>query len=215
MTMPNPAAKSVISDPDEVAATLAAMDLSIDVLTDSANAGEQAAVRATAAHPRTAAGLNRWIETVGTARDHLADRGPWLIDDPQNRPLAVHTSGNGLALAFASGDSLTGHQDLKPNVARKKGRATTGSYAQLTIPFTLPPSNNHAPAARGPWIFLYYRGEHELRMEVSLPTMFDQGRVVDWHQRIILPPLTFDVAEPLPRDAGNTDVEFVLEPRDA
>lgn len=214
MTMPSPAAKSVISDPDEVAAALAAMDLSIDVLTDSANAGEQAAVTATAAYPVTAAGLNRWIETVGTARTHLANQGPWRIHNPQNRPLAVHTSDNGLALAFASGDSQTGHQDLKPNVARKKGRATTDSYAQLTIPFTLPSSNNHT-AARGPWIFLYYRGDHELRMEVSLPTMFEEGRVVDWHQRIILPPLAFDEAKPLPRDAGNTDVDFVFEPRDA
>ncbi|WP_417287143.1 hypothetical protein [Corynebacterium variabile] len=211
MTLPIPTPPTIITDPQEVREALASIDLTADALRDAASAGQEAASRAHATHPRTAKGLNRWIETVGTARQHLIEDGEWRISDPDNRPILEHTGKSSRTLSFASGDKYTGKAASSPNVARRKGPTTEEFFGQIEIPFL----GLAAPEPEENWLFLYCRAPGEVRMEVSRPTFFNAGIVGGWHTRIILPALDLHSTTVEPIDIGDENVEFFVGQRRA
>lgn len=68
------------------------------------------------------------------------------------------------------------------------------------------------------WLLLHFVDEEsgEIRLELSLPsTMDDQGRIVDWRERIILPPISGLPQALLGRgvDDGSGEVEISIERR--
>ncbi|MDN8578862.1 hypothetical protein [Corynebacterium bovis] len=204
---------NTVRHPREADKRLAELDLDTEMFAAAARRGEDAALTATRAHPRTAAGLNRWMETVAAVRSVCQDNGRWRIDDKDNRPRLIHKARAGVTLAFSLGDAGTGCADAEPNVARRKGPATTATYAPAQLRIEFGDGPDHATPTDQHWLFLYHRAEDEVRMEVSLPEAFSNGFVDGWRERIILDPLRIAGGEETPLDVGGTDVDFIVEPR--
>ena len=72
---------TIVIGPDGAADYLRRMDIAIPDVLLAIEAGEIAAGNKTSHHPVIAAGMSRWMDTVGVLRGQLA-RGSWVSSDP-------------------------------------------------------------------------------------------------------------------------------------
>lgn len=221
MTIPaqghEPAVPKVVP-PEGTDASLADLGVSAADLSAAVERGQIAASNVTRFHPVTAAGLVRWIETVGALRELLVRRGGWEPSDVENRPVLRHP-GLGLEIAVTGGTSQTGslRTDAHPQAARRKGRATQQSFRnQLTL-FPAPGLDlSGSPGARGrgtgggSWFLLYHWDGEEVRMELSQPTGCTDGQFDGWITRIPLPAWVPEQDYRKAQDVGGEDVDFEI-----
>ena len=196
--------------------------ISVEAVRTALEQGEVDASTATSYDPVTAAGLKRWMTTVGTLREKLAKTSEWEIADPQNRPIAIHKD-SGRTIAVVGGNSKIGIEDGKPNVARKKGAATEHFYksgvgVQLVLTITTSSPSKDSPqeddtspqSASENWVLLYYRDKAELRAEISWPLDCQNGYFTGFHVRILLDPISYAIDDKQPLDIGGSDVDFSI-----
>lgn len=200
----------VLATPDDAARRLDGFGLRLDDLGAAVRHGLHAAATCTPHDPPNFAGLLGWGRTVRGLRDTLVPRG-WHVDNSRNYPTAVSPDGT-IAIAVAAGDYNTGLAGT-PATRSAKGPATREavvlnqmSFAELDASFAL-----GVPVPKSTWLLLHYndKSAKEVRMELSLPAGFDEeGVVTDWHERIILPPLT-TAYEP-PDDPGDSPIDVPI-----
>ena len=217
MTLPSPSNATVIISADQAAEYLSRMDISIAQVRDAIEAGEIAAGNVTKHHPVTAAGMSRWMHVVGGLRSRLS-RGQWRDANPRNRPTSNHVK-LPYTLSTVGANDATGLADHPsgPLAARRKGigtaEAVTGTIPLITVAKLRKEQvrssiGEEAPPA-GNWFLLYHRDEDQVRMEVSLPSGFEDGQFTGWRVRVILPSWgQSDPAARKPLDGGGQDVDF-------
>lgn len=215
-TSPQATPATIVIGPDDAAEYLRRMDIDIADVRLAVEAGDISAGNKDSHDPVIAAGMSRWLDTVGVLRRRLA-RGNWVSSDPRNRPVSDHRElPYGLSTVGATEPTGIADHPSGPRAARRKGIGTAEAVSS-TIPLitveTLrrqqPVADNAAPPA-GNWFLLYYRDDEVVRTEISLPRGFAAGQFTGWVVRVILPEWRpRDGAGALkPRDVGGQDVDF-------
>ena len=180
-------------------------------------AGDQAARQADKFSPKTAAGLQRWTNTVQELRRGLAIDG-WECDDPKNSPRIVSADGK-VSLAVVTGDSCTGVRDQTPQNAHALGSMMEDSILnsdakQVVGQQTIDVIDDFATKVleTGPttWLLMYKRtAAFGLRAEISRPALVHDRFIHSWKERLIMEEeLFFD--EDVPLDADTDDVYFEI-----
>ncbi|MFC5369825.1 hypothetical protein [Arcanobacterium bovis] len=199
-------------------------NLGIDsqVLIEAIQVAESRSQEVTSFYPKTAAGLERWLTTVGVTRTGLAnmDTESWEYDDPKLKPL-MRNKKRGIILSFAAGTADTGMTNGFPQVKRKQGKVAHALHGQSSEQPALDGidelirvlgNDSEDPTHGEVWVLLYHRDEHEIRAEVSLPVGISDGEFSGWKQRIILDPYVPNDVKARPLDIGGGDVDFEVIP---
>ncbi len=215
-TSPQASNGPIVIGPDAAAEYLRRMDIDIADVYQAIEAGDISAGNRDSHDSVIAAGMSRWLDTVGVLRRSLA-RGQWVSSDPRNRPVSDHRElPYGLSTVGATEHTGIADHPSGPRAARRKGIATAEAV-NTTIPLitvaTLrrqtPVVDMAAPPA-GNWFLLYHRDTGEVRAEISLPLGFEGGQFTGWLVRVILPEWrpADGAAARKPRDVGGKDVDF-------
>lgn len=208
-----PAVLKVYYEPDEVAARLARMDLSSDVLREGVIAGETARLNCTANTPLCFPGIAAWAYTVTALRDLLMPRG-WRKSDAGNYPLVVHPSER-FAIGVATGNEDTGSRYITPKTKYPKGPATIEKVENNGVTLFGEPiiTRRIQPAPEAfTWLLLIARSADGLRSELSLPSSIgEDGRVDGWSERIILPTVNPGTGSGLPLPLPEPGPEFDID----
>ncbi|MDR0945119.1 MAG: hypothetical protein LBM66_03015 [Bifidobacteriaceae bacterium] len=220
MSYVDPIYEPAIFDGADAGQRLSVLGLDFGVLQEALDAGDIAARQPGKYHPTMAPGVERWLETVGRLRELLAARG-WTSDDTRNVPRALSPDGL-VALGVMSGTAAVGRAGFTPQAAHRRGPATQRAVdinqsmfeqLELNVEVLLADMAAERNAQRQSWFLLYHRElAGELRAEVSLPTAMDNGRVLRWKERIILPTIQFEpVVTPLVEgDNGDDEQSFEI-----
>jgi hypothetical protein len=159
--------------------------------------------------PTSYPGYTQWAETTIASRRFLTPKD-WTPDDSHGFPRVVSPDGK-IAITVATGDEHTGIAADEPRTKYPKGPETTSAVevnAQPQIPgFPLSKTPEKAPASqRETWMLLVTTNHLELRYELSLPKGQDkEGRVVEWSERIIFPPIDIESLPARDDDGGDDD----------
>lgn len=212
------AAPQVCVEETDVAARLADLQVAEQALRDAALAGQEAASTSTEHDPPNFKGFFAWARTVRRLRDELAPQG-WSSSNARGYATAVNPDET-MAIAVASGDEGTGLEDGEPSTRSTKGPATVAAVAQNQLVFfpdpDSPPRVDPEQAANmQTWLLLFYLDEdrEEVRLELSLPEgLDDDGYVVSWRERIILPRISFGYEAPEAEEAPQ-EIEIPIERR--
>ena len=205
----------VHAQPADVAARLAQLDLTDDILSIAVAKGQLAVDNCTPNHPRMFPPLAGWAETVRGLREGLVTR-QWTTSDDHNYALAVHPTGE-IAIAVATGNEHTGLLSGTPATKSSKGTSTLEAVMVNVKQLSLFSETEEAAAEqseqerkRATWILLIRRDTNGTRAELSLPVVIGaDGRVTDWRERIILHVIPRD-PQPLrvtPPDLPDLDVQ--------
>lgn len=215
-TSPQANTATIVIGPDDAAEYLSQMDIDVADVRQAIEAGDIGAGNKTEHHPVIAAGMTRWLDTVGVLRARLA-RGPWKSSDPRNRPVSDHRKlPYGLSTVGATEPTGIADHPSGPRAARRKGIGTAEAV-NSTIPLiTVETLRRQEPAAvtgappAGNWFLLYYRDNDVVRAEISLPLGFAGGQFTGWIVRVILPEWRpqDSAAARKPLDVGGQDVDF-------
>lgn len=121
--------------------------------------------------------------------------------NPKGYALTV-SAAEDILIAVSSGDEATGNKDLNPKTKTDKGPATKEAVQvnrdQLVL-FHFPPSRlrpiPQLDTRALTWILLFHvdYSNREVRCELSYPAGMDaDDYVVEWEERILLRPISFD-----------------------
>lgn len=190
----------VFVDPDDVASQLAMLGLGVVPLHRAVQSGYLAKAGCTSNDPVSYPGTTFWARTMRGLRDLLLPEG-WTKTDEDGYSLVVSPD-ESMAVAVATGDDATGIPTRTPKTNRPKGPATAAAVqanAQIELfdareVVKLPTS---VSSARATWVLLIkditVDDRHFVRSELSLPAIVgDDGRIEDWHRRLILPEMVDD-----------------------
>ncbi len=176
-----------------VAARLAELGLSPEILRTALQDADAEARQYTAMDPPGAAGLARYFRTVRRLREQLAPAG-WTYDNPRNLCRTISPDGR-IAIITALGTEATGDPTGRPTTRYEKGIATVDvvnrNFLEQTL-FDLDDPELGAepdPTTLATWVLLYYVTDTEIRAELSLPDSMVDGHIDTWLERIILPPI--------------------------
>jgi hypothetical protein len=215
-TSPQANTATLVIGPDDAAEYLRQMDIDIADVRQAIEAGDIAAGNKTKHHPVIAAGMSRWLDTVGLLRARLA-RGQWVSSDPRNRPVSDHRElPYGLSTVGATEQTGIADHPSGPCAARRKGIGTAEAVGTTMPWITVETLRRQDPAAvtgappAGNWFLLYYRDADGVRTEISLPRGFEGGQFTGWVVRVILPEWrpADGAATRKPLDVGGQDVDF-------
>ncbi|MEY2168379.1 MULTISPECIES: hypothetical protein [unclassified Rhodanobacter] len=185
----------VYVEPQAVEERLAQMELAEEVLVEALRLAHVHAARLTGNHPRIYPGIVMWAEVVASLRNLLRPMG-WHRSDSSVYELVINGCET-LGIAVASGDEGTGIEAGHPSNKSPKGRYTVKAvdanrqadmFAEM-----LPPQS--APSVLDTWVLLHHFDpkRKERRIELSRPLDMDSdGKIIEWSERIILTPLSFD-----------------------
>ena len=195
-------------DPDSVRRRLATLGIPMKVLLEAVRVGHHAGDFATAAHPRNFRGILTWGEVTATLRGGLAAHG-WGFDDRDNVARVISPDGEVTVVAI-SGNRFTGLRGKHEQLSTRWPRGSAGvriiwrnAQRELALDSALVRSRNLLVDGGGTWFLLYNRVGDMLRSELSYAKNVDnQGELIDWRERLILPDI--DLATPLPVIMDNT-----------
>lgn len=174
---------------------LAQMELTEEVLVEAFRLAHVHAARLTENHPRIYPGLVMWAEVVASLRNLLRPMG-WHRPESSVYELVINESDT-LGIAVASGDEGTGVEAGYPSNKSPKGRYTlkaVDANRQADMFAEMLPSQP-APSELETWVLLHHFDPRrkERRIELSRPSDMDSdGKIIEWSERIILTPLSFD-----------------------
>jgi hypothetical protein len=198
---------------------LAALGMKFEYCERAIRAGEEARRDATPTEPPTAPGIRDWIARVGMLRHTMIVEAGWSLLNHANMALIVNPERT-IALGALAGDSGTGWPDpIHPRSRYPKGAAFADVVAHDLTLFDSAavgqPDALDSATVRSLklWLLLTYRvrlgDKVTVYSELSRPKPVSQaGYIVDWHDRVILPRLTFEaiVDDDGPQDDGSIDV---------
>jgi hypothetical protein len=150
----------------------------------------------TGLEPPTAEGTTRYNKTVGLLREELLPLG-WDYDNYKNFCRTIHPT-RAFSIVTSSGDEFTG-VDMAgtfPCTKYPKGDLTALAVQQnaeqgvldLGVEFDEPRID---PAElENIWFLLQRTTVEHIHAELSLPTRIEDGMIVQWKERIILPPIS-------------------------
>lgn len=222
MTAPHRGTSALIVGPDGAVEYLAGLGIEVELIREAVKQAERRAAEIGEFHPRGAAGVTRWITTVGSLRRAMVTGGGWRRDDVLNRP-TCHRDDGKVILSVVGGTASTGDvaAPVGPRAANKRGPATIVALkdqlelitvAALTTPGRTPRPGD--PAPEGQWFVLYHRAQNEVRIEVSKALGIDaDGQFTGWVVRVLLEPYSDDrLVRARPSDVGGEDVDFTIVP---
>lgn len=184
---------------DDALEPLARLGLNLEIVTNVLKRALDVALSCNDNDPITMAGTMLWGKGVRFLAEETRPLG-WTRINPDNQALVLSPDGS-IAITTASGDEDTGVPYGSPCTRSQKGRTTIAACRdnrQLAFSDWLDPapmveiSQNSGHAT---WFLLMYRDKkfNVLRAELSLPVQMDEnGHVVRWDRRIILPDVPFD-----------------------
>jgi len=184
------------NDSTNVETKLDAIGIPFDIIKQIVMRGHFARSTATESHPNNSGGTFQWHEMIRSKRDLLKPLG-WVKQDNNNKALTVNPTRT-IALDISGGTKETGRAGSSPQTRNPKGEQTEKlvnfNHQQMQL-FELNPVNNDTNTIDEyqTWILLYcfevIHGQREIRFELSLPTMMENGRITGWNERIIFEPI--------------------------
>ncbi len=171
------------------------LGLTVDVVAATLAAADRESAACTDLDPPILEGLLRWGRATRALRERLVPHG-WSYDNPNNLARTIHPSGD-FAVVVATGDEGTGLRESGAGPRHARGYATEQAIhanGQLSFEFgaLLQLTAAGRTASPGPmqtWFLLYHAEPAFFRAELSLPHGFERGRITEWTERILLPPL--------------------------
>jgi hypothetical protein len=171
--------------------------LTVAVLGQTVERAHAAYAACTPHHPRNFAPITRWGNGIAALRDLLVPL--WESMDRDGQPLIVSPAGT--AITISGANAHTGRKgDIQPRTS-SKGTVTVEAVARNGYLFPYMEAEAEAKAkkdeaiARNTWFLLIHldRFIGQVRSELSHPTKLDDmRRVIEWSERIILPPFDID-----------------------
>jgi hypothetical protein len=187
--------ENVHTEPLDVHNRLDEMGLEQEALVNVVRQGYYAFIACTENDAPLYPGLAAWNQMVRALREYLLPKG-WIRSNDNSFPLVINPSGT-MAIAVSSSDELTGRQEASPSTKSSKGPRTievvAANQEQLNLfghrpsPIQAETTDANSSDNRMTWYLLFHRALDEMRCELSLPlSMGNDGRIVDWQERIIL-----------------------------
>lgn len=145
--------------------------------------------------PPSLAGLLRWGLTTRCLREELVPQG-WAFDNPRNLARTIHPS-RAFAIVVTTGDAGTGTAEHEAGPRHSKGYATelaVRENGQLSFDFgslvhTIAQVRAIKVGCLQTWFLLFHVDKYLVHAELSLPESFSEGRMTNWTERILLPPI--------------------------
>jgi hypothetical protein len=191
---------NLLTQLQETSDRLAELGLDALVLTQAIQRCHVVADGYTENHPPIGRGIGQWTEVVAAMRDQLIPRG-WTRDDRENLGLTVNATKT-IAISVATGDENTGNPDRIPSTRYSKGPKTQSAVIINALQLDLfgnvqltPQQLKKYPGVMT-FMLLFHRDPmaKETRVELSRPVrMNSDGDVIEWAERIILPPVPFGI----------------------
>ncbi|HEY5882187.1 MAG TPA: hypothetical protein VIU11_24975 [Nakamurella sp.] len=188
------------------ASRLTGLGLTVNIVAAALSAADRESRGCSDLDPPILEGLLRWGRATRALREQLVSQG-WSYDNPNNLARTIHPSGE-FAVVVATGDEGTGLPSSGAGPRHARGYATEQAIhanGQLAFEFDALLQLSVAGKAAGvghlqTWFLLYHATPEFFRAEVSLPQEFERGRITEWTERILLPPLPRDLdGGPAPR----------------
>lgn len=185
----------VYVEPRAVDERLAQMELTEEVLVEALRLAHVHTARLTENHPRIYPGLVMWAEVVAALRNLLRPMG-WHRPDSSVYELVINGDDT-IGIVVASGDEGTGVETGHPSNKSPKGRYTVKAVdanRQADMFAAMLPTQPASPEF-DTWVLLHHFDPRrkERRIELSRPSDMDSdGKIIEWSERIILTPLSFD-----------------------
>lgn len=184
--VPSPSVR--VSGPER----LVDLGVTADLLTDALREGDRLARRTSTYDPPILEGLLRWASSTRLLREALVPLG-WTFDNPRNLARTIAPR-HDIAIVVTTGDDGVGDPNREPGTRHAKGSATEWAIigGQLTFggPSHDQPGLPFAELVSGPmqtWFLLFAVVGETLRSELSLPRSYEDGRLLRWRERIMLP----------------------------
>jgi hypothetical protein len=179
---------------------LVQLDLSAELIGRVLSRADQETEGCTPLDPPILQGLLRWGRTTRFLREELIPVG-WSQDNPRNLARTIHPSGD-FAIVVATGGVGTGLTNGDPGTRHRKGNATSEAVrANNQLSFDLGPLVYVERAVQEvrsllphTWLLLFLVDGDVIRAELSLPAAFEDGRITEWLDRILLPAVPRDRA---------------------
>lgn len=183
---------TVIDDPAQVEARLQELhpDLTLSLLRDVITGGLSSRNEVTEASAPTAAGVKQWLDTVHGLRTVLATL-QWDIHQQKNCPF-ISSPDRAISLVVMTGNSETGKNGFEdPTNQAEKGTVAEGFIKKNQLELFNSESFKLAKDRQKEtqvWALLYHYDKklNEVRFELSFPTGFDNRKITEWGERLIL-----------------------------
>ncbi len=173
------------------------------LLNEAALVGAAGARNTTRLHPNGTRGMRMWSDMVAHLRLRLLQHG-WDIDDIYNIPVAINRELAPLAMiVVAPGDEHTGTLEPPqgPGLRYVKREFSSKFYnRELEDLWT----RSKGLDGYEVWMIVQSLMPNSIRLELSRPDRFENGRVRAWSERILLPEL--DLGAPEPEKANRPDL---------
>lgn len=168
------------------------LGVSVEALIKALQAGHVARLNCTDNDPPFIPGTEAWRMVVRTLRDELVPLG-WRKDDPSNYSLVINDSTK-LNIVVASADEFTCKWPGMPQTKSIKGLFTEAAVLKNSVEGDLFPETIEASLRRAATILNYKTymllvniDDEQCRAELSLPSAFDDQKVIGWAERIFIP----------------------------
>jgi hypothetical protein len=188
-----------VFDGDSAQEPLKRLGLSLEILNNVLKRALDASLSCTDNDPITMAGLMLWGKGVRFFAEETWPIG-WSKREDKGQALVFNPDGT-IAVTSASGDEDTGLPYGSPCTRSQKGKTTIAACRdnrQMSFEDWRDPSSaivSTRVPGRSTWFLLMHRNKKSnvLQAELSLPVHMDEdGRVVRWDKRIMLPDVRFD-----------------------
>ena len=214
---------TVVAIDDVAESRLQQLGLSADLLVRALLRADAEAKLTTGLEPPTAEGTTRYAKTVRYVREELVPLG-WKFDNHKNFCRTIHPSGN-FSIVTSSGDEFTGLDipGMKPSTKYPKGDLTAIAVMRNADQGVLDLGDDYMVEVLDPadleniWFLLQRVTAETIFAELSLPTVIENGVILDWEERILLPqiarqdpPPTVTIEEPPSGDGDAYNVEVAL-----
>lgn len=164
------------------------------MLLDVLKVGLQARQNCSPLMPVTFPGQAQWAHTIEALRNRLRPMG-WTHESHHNLPVTLAPN-EAFCVVVYTGDKDTGRKNGYPTNKASKGYKTQQAVLRNNrnlelFPNTLPSSEADAKDVLKTWVLLYHLDtsvphQPTLRAELSYPSAFANGQIMDWQERIIL-----------------------------
>lgn len=192
-------------------------DLSTIIFRNAILGGLSGRNEATRASAPTAAGVQQWLKTVEDLRTLLATV-QWHIHEQQNCPFISSPLRN-ISIVVMTGNSETGKNGFEDPTNQAEKGAVAENFVQKNNQLELfnRKAFKHAKENKKEtqvWALLYHYDKmlKEVRFELSLPIGFDNKKITEWGERLILGsipnnPTDFTIRKDEPNAPATVEVE--------